>query len=63
MSKPVKIYIERHLKEAAEHIMLSIDCEHCMIKDYCDGHGVDTCEDTWYDWLYQKYEEELNNEI
>ena len=54
MSKPVKIYIERHLKEAAEHIMLGIDCEHCMIKDYCDGHGVDTCEDTWYDWLYQK---------
>ena len=63
MSKPVKIYIDRHLKEAAEHIMLAISCEHCMIKDYCDEHGVDTCEDTWYDWLYQKYEEELNNEI
>ena len=63
MSKPVKIYIERHLKEAAEHIMLGIDCEHCMIKDYCDEHSKDTCEDTWYDWLYQKYEEELNNEI
>ena len=63
MSKPVKIYIDRHLKEASEHIMLGIDREHCMIKDYCDEHCKDTCEDTWYDWLYQKYEEELNNEI
>ena len=63
MNKPVKIYIDRHLKEASGHIMLAIDCEYCMIKDYCDEHGLDTCEDTWYDWLYQKYEEELNNEI
>ena len=63
MSTPVKIYVDRHLKEATKHIMLVIDCTHCMIKDYCDGHGVDTCEDTWYDWLYQKYEEEEQNEI